>query len=170
IEHGPVVPNVSLLLVESADYFDGIRLHRLRGHVTHGWWRGRCLLISNLEAPAEQRAAVELVLKETDGHRIAAAELRRLGIEATLGERPEEFMDFGWGDPGGDRDLMLRTRQEAVRLLTLDPGMKRRTHRPLLYLIRARLGEEIGAETNPAGAPAPAAGGGEGRRKRRRRR
>lgn len=173
IEHGPAVPNVSMLIVESAEHFDGIRLHRLRGLVANGWWRGRALLITALEAMAPERAGVDLVVRETDGYRIAAAELRRLGLEATLGEGTEDLMEFSWGESRSeqrgevfsDRDLLLRTRQEAVRLLALDPGLKRRIHRPLLYLVKARFGEETGSETPP-----PNERNDQNRRKRRRRR
>jgi ATP-dependent DNA helicase RecG len=145
LEHGPVVPNASVLIVESAEHFDGIRLHRLRGLVTHGWWRGRCLLIS----AAPDSPAVELVASETDGYKIATMELKRLGIEATTGERPGEVVEFFWGDPGGDRELFTRTRQEAFKLLTQDPGLKKRSSRSLAWLVRARLGEEPESESKP---------------------
>ena len=84
-----------------------------------------------------------------------------------VGERLEELVEFTWSDPGGDRDLLLRTRAEAVKLLAQDPGLKRRSSRPLLQLSRARVGEGVDdAQTEPSGATGA---GGNAQRKRRRR-
>lgn len=167
VEHGPIVPNASVMIVEQAQQFDLVRLHRLRGHVGQGWRRGQCLLVVGDDPRAEARHNIELLLKETDGFRIAELDLRHRGIEAALGDRAADAPDFAWADPVQERDLLVKTRQEAVRLLNADPGLKRRTNRALLNLVRARFGEE----TIPDGgaAPPPGSAGDGGRRRRRRR-
>lgn len=169
VEHGPVVPGAAVLIVEQAQQYDLVRLHRLRGHVAYGWKRGKCLLVIGDDPRPEARHNIDLLLKESDGFRIAELDLRHRGLDAVLGERALDAPDFAWADPVQERDLFVKTRQEAVRLLSIDPGLKRRTHRALLYLVRARFGEEVvTSEAAPVGAP-QAEGQAGGRRRRRRR-
>lgn len=168
VEHGPAVPNATVVLVEHADTVDLLRLHRLRAQVAASWKPGRCLLVSGENASAEGRAALELLAREHDGISIAEADLARRGLGSLVGPDAEDALAFGWADPAHDRDLLLKTRAEAVKLLQLDPGLKRRLHRSLLHLVRARVGEEVGGDGGPApAAPDPGAAG---RRRRRRRR
>ncbi|MES2640914.1 MAG: helicase-related protein [Myxococcota bacterium] len=168
VEHGPVVPNASVMIVEQAQQFDLVRLHRLRSHISNGWRRGQCMLIVGDDPRPEARHNIDLLLKETDGYRIAELDLRHRGIEAALGDRAADAPDFVWADPVVERDLMVRTRQEAVRLLNADPGLKRRTNRPLLNLVRARFGEDAVPEGGSA-PPPPSSVDANARRRRRRR-
>ncbi len=171
VEHGPVVPNATTMIVEYAHQFDLVRLHRLRAHVAHGWRRGRCLLVTSDDPRPDAKHNLELVVNETDGFRIAELDLRHRGLDAVLGERAADAPDFAWADPVSERDLMVRTRQEAMRLLNQDPGLKRRSNRGLLHLVRARFGEELGAEAGDAPATqASSAGAGAANNARRRRR
>ena len=180
VEHGPSVPNATVMLVEYAERFDLVRLHRLRGHVGGGWRRGKCLLVTADEAvPSEARHHLELLLQETDGFRIAELDVRHRGLEAVLGDRAGDAPDFAWADPVQERDLLVKTRQEAMRLLAQDPGLKRRTNRALLHLVRARFGEDVGAEggagngevaSSGSGSSAPSANGKDAASRKRRRR
>jgi hypothetical protein len=102
---------------------------------------------------------LDLLLQETDGFRIAELDLRHRGLEAVLGERAAEAPDFAWADPVTERDLLVRTRQEAMRILGSDGGLKRRNHRALLHLVRARFGEDIAGDApGDGGGAAPRAG------------
>lgn len=190
VEHGPIVPNATVMIVEYAEQFDLVRLHRLRGHVGNGWRRGQCLLVRTPEGEEEEaRHRLDLLLRETDGFRIAELDIRHRGVDAVLGERAADAPDFAWADPVSERDVLLRTRQEAMRMLTQDPGLRRRMHRALLHLVRVRFGDEVGGDgeerghhgghghvAHPAAAPrsdaagsGAAASGANGRRRRRRR-
>ncbi|MFN7146895.1 MAG: DEAD/DEAH box helicase, partial [Myxococcota bacterium] len=110
VEHGPVVPNASVMIVEQAQQYDLVRLHRLRGHLGLGWRRGQCLLVVGDDPRPEARHNIELLLRETDGFRIAELDLRHRGIEAALGDRAADAPDFAWADPVQERDLLVRTR------------------------------------------------------------
>lgn len=172
VEHGPPVPNASAIVVEHADTIDLVRLHRLRALLVSSWKSPRFLLVLGGEPSAEGREAVELLAREPDGLVIADADLARRGFGALAGDGGEDGLSFGWSDPVHDRELLLRTRAEAVRLLQVDPGLKRRAHRALLQLVRARVGEEVGGDgpAPPEGAtPASAAAASARKRKRRRR-
>ncbi len=166
-EEGPIVPNASVIIVEYAEGFDLVRLHRLRNHIASGWVAGSCFLVQSDDAGAEVAARLELVASEDDGFRIADLDLAHRGVSAALGENAD-VPRFAWADPAQDRDMLARARQEAFKLLSLDPGLRRRQHRPLLNLVRTRFGEEPQAQD--AAPPPPVTGDGSARRRRRRRR
>ncbi|MFZ5481848.1 MAG: helicase-related protein, partial [Myxococcota bacterium] len=170
VEHGPAVPQASVMIVEQAQQYDLVRLHRLRGHVAYGWKRGKCLLVVGDDPRPEARRAIDLLLQETDGFRIAELDLRQRGVEAVLGERAADAPDFVWADPVQERDLLVRTRQEAMRLLAQDPGLRRRSNRALVMLVRGRFGEDVLPEPQGPGGGEPSPGGPGGNRRRRRRR
>jgi ATP-dependent DNA helicase RecG len=166
-EEGPIVPNASVIIVEYAEGFDLVRLHRLRNHIANGWAAGRCFFVQSDDAPADAAARLELVATEDDGFRVADLDLAQRGVAAALGENVD-VPRFTWADPAQDREMLTRARQEAFKLLALDPGLRRRQHRPLLNLVRMRFGEEPQNQDGPP--PPPTGGEGAARRRRRRRR
>lgn len=170
VESGPVIPNASVLIVEHAQEYDLVRLHELRALVGQGARPGKCLLILGSEPEPHVQARIDAFCRETDGWHIAELQGAQEGTENPPG--------FTWADPARDRELLLRTRQDAVRLLAVDPGLKRRVHRALLAQVRTRLGEDVSLDGEPdrpvvaaaPGAPAAVAAAQNVRRKRRRRR
>lgn len=171
VESGPVIPNASVVIIEHAQEYDLMRLHELRALVGQGARSGRCLLILGSEPEPHVKARIESFCRESDGWQIAELQ----GAE----EGSEELPGFNWAEPAKDRELLIRTRQDAVRLLAVDPGLKRRVHRALLAQVRTRLGEDVSLDGEPdrpataAGAPggsAAVAAAQNARRKRRRRR
>ncbi|MSP55840.1 MAG: hypothetical protein EXR69_09600 [Myxococcales bacterium] len=168
VENGPVIPNAAVVIVEHAQEFDIVRLHQLRALVGGGARAGRCLLVLGETDPGA-RSRIDAFCRETDGWQIAELQAGYTGSE--------EIPGFTWAEPAKDRDLLIRTRQDAVRLLAIDPGLKRRVHRALLAQVRTRLGEDVSLDVEPervvVGATAVAAAAvaaQSSRRKRRRRR
>ena len=174
VENGPVIPNATVLIVEQAQEFDIVRLHQLRALVGQGARPGRCLLILGHEPDAavasEARARIDAFCKETDGWQVA-----ELQAGWATAEDGEDAQGFVWAEPARDRELLIKTRQDAVRLLALDPGLKRRSHRALLAQVRSRLGEDVSLDGEEKATTLTAAGTANAaaqnaRRKRRRRR
>ncbi|MSQ02503.1 MAG: hypothetical protein EXR71_11540 [Myxococcales bacterium] len=166
-EEGPIVPNASIIIAEYAEGFDLVRLHRLRNHVAHGWARGACYFVQGEGTTAAARNRLDLVAHQDDGFRIADLDLAARGVSAALGDAAD-VPRFAWADPAHDRETLTRARSEAFRLLGLDPGLRRRQHRPLVNLVRARFGEE--PFTQDGAPPPPPTGDPSSKRRRRRRR
>ena len=175
VENGPVIPNATVVIVEHAQEFDIVRLHQLRALVGQGARPGRCLLILGQEpdaaVAAEARARIDALCKETDGWQVAELQAGW----ATQDDR-DDSQGFVWAEPARDRELLIKTRQDAVRLLALDPGLKRRSHRALLAQVRSRLGEDVSLDGEERAAVVATVAGNasaaaqNARRKRRRRR
>ncbi|MBN1334427.1 MAG: hypothetical protein JXB39_00545 [Deltaproteobacteria bacterium] len=131
IEDGPPVPSATAMVVEQADRFDLVRLHRLRAHVAHGVRPGRCLFVLGPAPDPVGVASVDLVLKERDGFRIAELDLTQRGTEGLLGERAAEAPAFRWVDGLEHRELLVRSRAEAFALLSQRPLLQSPEHEPL---------------------------------------
>lgn len=125
IEDGPVVPAATIMIVEQADRYDLIRLHRLRAHVSRGIRPGRFyMVLSNTPDPlGEER--VELISRERDGFRVAEHHLAQRGASELLGDRAKEMPVFRYVEPLEHRDLLVRARSEAFSLLALEPLLGR---------------------------------------------
>ncbi len=163
IEDAPEVSNATAMVVENADRFSLVRLHRLRGHVSQGRAAGRCVLVLSAEPDPAGQAIVDRVAAEPDGFAIAEQDRLARGDEALLGGRVQDLPTFELGDPVRDRDLFIRARRAAIQLLVKDPQLRQRAHR--------QLARQIPGLPDPGDRPPPREGGGEGGgRKRRRRR
>jgi ATP-dependent DNA helicase RecG len=125
IEDGPVVQAATAMIVEQADRYDLIRLHRLRAHVARGFKQGHFLLVQSDDPDATGVERVELVSREQDGFRIAEHHLAQRGAPALLGNRADEMPSFRYVDPLEHRDLLVRARAEAFHILGVDPLLAR---------------------------------------------
>ncbi|MFN3975110.1 MAG: ATP-dependent DNA helicase RecG [Dehalococcoidia bacterium] len=121
IEVGIDVPNATVMLVESAERFGLAELHQLRGRVGRGQHPGYCLLVS--EDPSPQAVErLEVLVRESNGFRVAEEDLRLRGEGEVLGTRQSGIPTFRVARLG-DKDLLLQAREEARRLLEADPDL-----------------------------------------------
>ncbi len=124
IEVGVDVPNASMMAILDADRFGVSQLHQLRGRIGRGQYAGVCLLVTSAELESTSRERVDAVEASDDGFELARVdlELRREGD--VLGERQS----------GGrsslnllrvvrDADIIVDAREEAERLLGIDPTL-----------------------------------------------
>ena len=166
IEDAPEVENATAIMVDHADRYDLVRLHRLRGHVAQGRLPGTCEFVMTAQPSEEGQALVELVAQEQDGFAIAEKDRQQRGDAALLGGRREELPNFQLADLTRDRPLLLKARRAALEVLKDDPQLRKRHHRGLVRLLRERgmvLEGEPRPEAKRGGAKA------KGRRRRRRR-
>jgi ATP-dependent DNA helicase RecG len=123
VEVGIDVPNASVMLIEAADRFGLAQLHQFRGRVGRGAHASYCLLLA--DSPSEDaRERLSILERTTDGFELAEADLRIRGPGDFFGTRQSGLPELRVAGLG-DRDLLIKTRQEAERILTLDPTLER---------------------------------------------
>jgi ATP-dependent DNA helicase RecG len=129
IEVGIDIPNATVMVIEGADRFGLAQLHQLRGRVGRGSAQSYCLLLS--DDPSESaKKRLQLLEDTNDGFALAEADLQIRGPGDYLGTRQSGMPDFQAAD-FSDIRLVEQARQEALRLLAEDPGLRRPDHAEL---------------------------------------
>jgi ATP-dependent DNA helicase RecG len=137
IEVGIDIPNASVMVIEGADRFGLAQLHQLRGRVGRGAEQSFCLLLSDDPSMAA-RQRLQLMEELNDGFALAEADLRLRGPGDYFGTRQSGLPEFQAAD-FSDIGLIEKARQEALRLLKDDPGLRRPAHAALAKaLVRAK--------------------------------
>jgi len=131
IEDGPPVATATAMVVEQADRFDLIRMHRLRAHVARGIRPGRCMFVLGERPDPMGAKRVSLICQERDAFQIAEADLVTRGPEALLGERANELPSFRFVEPLEHRELLVKARAAAFGLLEESPDLDKPEHKPL---------------------------------------
>ena len=128
IEVGVDVANATVMVIMDADRFGISQLHQLRGRVGRGGEPGLCLLMTATDAePTLHR--LRAVAATTDGFELARLDLRQrregdvLGAAQSGGQSSLSFL--GVID---DEDIIVRAREDAVRLVDSDPDLTAHPH------------------------------------------
>jgi len=136
IEVGVDVPNATVMLVENAEHFGLAQLHQLRGRIGRGAHKSFCVLQGH---PRSRDAWKRLkIMEETnDGFRIAEEDFRIRGMGNLLGREQSGGAVLRVGDPLRDTVLLEQARQEAFRLIEVDPRLRAPEHALLREEARA---------------------------------
>jgi ATP-dependent DNA helicase RecG len=124
IEVGVDVPNATVMVVLDADWFGVSQLHQLRGRVGRGQHAGLCLLVTSAEEGTEARERLDGVASTLDGVALARLDLEQRREGDVLG-----VMQSGRRSSLRllrllrDEDIIARAREEATRLVDLDPTL-----------------------------------------------
>ncbi|MBM3243488.1 MAG: ATP-dependent DNA helicase RecG [Candidatus Omnitrophica bacterium] len=140
LEVGIDMPRATCIIVENADRFGLSQLHQLRGRVGRGGRASYCLLIwqaKNQEASARLSAMV----KYNDGFRISEEDLKIRGPGEFFGTEQHGLSELKIGDPLKQLKLLKSARQEAVKLVSLDPHLTGRQNQPLKARLLLRFPE-----------------------------
>lgn len=117
VEVGVDVPNATIMIIEGADRLGLSQLHQLRGRVGRGSRQSFCLLVYSdpLVNPicAER---LKVMRNETDGFKIAAADLELRGPGDIVGTRQSGFDLFRIAEPSRDHELISAARACALDL------------------------------------------------------
>ncbi len=92
IEVGIDVPNASIMLIESADYFGLAQIHQLRGRVGRGQHQGYCYLIMSTSDQPPKR--IQLLESSNDGFELADLDLTFRGPGALYGSLQHGALDL----------------------------------------------------------------------------
>lgn len=127
LEVGIDIPNSTCMFIEHAERFGLAQLHQLRGRVGRGKDESFCILVSNPQTE-EARQRIEAMVKYSDGFRIAQEDLKIRGPGEFFGQRQSGLAELKIGNPLTQMQLLKHAREEAIKLLHLDPRLEQRPH------------------------------------------
>jgi ATP-dependent DNA helicase RecG len=140
IEVGINIPNATIMVIENAERFGLSQIHQLRGRVGRSSYPSMCLLLSSTRLTDEARRRLGVIVKSSDGFRIAEEDLSIRGPGEFMGERQSGFYQFRAANLMRDARMLSEARQEAFRLLERDPELAHRTYGLLRRLFSTSLG------------------------------
>ncbi|MBM3322681.1 hypothetical protein FJY69_04305 [candidate division WOR-3 bacterium] len=124
IEVGVDVPNATMMLIEHPERFGLAQLHQLRGRIGRSDQQSYCILLAGDSAFGEALARLRFFSGTTDGFALAEKDLELRGPGEILGTRQHGLPDLKVADIVRDREILSRARQDAFRLVELDPELK----------------------------------------------
>ena len=122
IEVGVDIPNATIMIVQEADRFGLAQLHQLRGRVGRGAEQSYCLLVSRPKAELTEEAQrrLQALVDTNDGFALAEVDLELRGEGQLLGTRQSGLSDLKFVRLARDRQLIVKARELAERLLDED--------------------------------------------------
>ncbi|UZN22820.1 ATP-dependent DNA helicase RecG [bacterium 3DAC] len=130
IEVGIDVPNATVMVIESADHFGLASLHQLRGRIGRGNKPGVCYLIADPKSE-EGKKRMEIMVKYSDGFKIAEEDLKMRGPGELIGTRQHGFWGMNVADLLKDTDLIDPARKLAFQYVEEVDNIK--TDAPYLW-------------------------------------
>lgn len=121
VEVGVDVPNASVMMIEGAERFGLAQLHQFRGRVGRGAARSWCLLLTDDTSEAINNR-LALVASINDGFRLAEEDMKIRGMGELMGPRQHGMSDVAM-ESLRQPELLSEVRQEAERILSLDPDL-----------------------------------------------
>ncbi len=134
VEVGIDVPNATVMLIEGADRFGLAQLHQFRGRVGRGAAQSYCILISDSDGQ-EARERLEALVETYDGFRLAEIDLQMRGPGEFLGTRQSGMPNLRFASLA-DVVTLQHARQEAERIIEVDPELRQPEHRLLREQVR----------------------------------
>ncbi|MDD5432639.1 MAG: ATP-dependent DNA helicase RecG [Candidatus Omnitrophica bacterium] len=122
LEVGIDIPKATCMIIESAERFGLSQLHQLRGRVGRDKFESFCILISEAQND-DAKARMEAMVKFSDGFRIAEEDLKIRGPGEFFGARQSGLSELKIGNPLIQMQLLKQAREEALKLVELDPSL-----------------------------------------------
>jgi ATP-dependent DNA helicase RecG len=140
LEVGIDVANATVMLIEHAERFGLSQLHQMRGRIGRGEHASFCLLLSDPKTEDAQ-ARIKVMLETGDGFRIAEEDLKIRGPGEFFGERQHGLTELKIADPLKQFHLFKSSREEVVRLLSVDPKLEARPNQEIKRQLYQRFPE-----------------------------
>ena len=124
IEVGVDVPNVSVMIIESAERFGLSQLHQLRGRVGRGADQSYCILMSGYKISEEGRKRLETMVRTNDGFEIAEVDLKLRGPGDIEGTQQSGIpFNLKIAHLGKDGQILQLARDTAENIVAEDPEL-----------------------------------------------
>jgi len=124
IEVGVDVPNATMMLIVHAERFGLSQLHQLRGRVGRGGEQSYCYLLAYEPLSKDAKRRLDIMVKSSDGFRIAEEDLEIRGPGEFLGTRQSGIPDLKIAHLIRDARLLEIAQREASRIIQDDPQLK----------------------------------------------
>ena len=124
VEVGVHVPEATVMVVHHPERFGLSQLHQLRGRVGRGGREGYCFLLLGESVSGESLERLNVLVRESDGFRIAEEDLRIRGPGEFLGVRQHGVPGFKLANPLRDRKLVEMANKAVRRMLDDDPRLE----------------------------------------------
>jgi len=124
IEVGVDVPSATLMLVVHAERFGLSQLHQLRGRVGRGGHRSLCALVAYSPYGEDAERRLDIMLRSSDGFRIAEEDLAIRGPGEFLGTRQAGMPDLRVANIVRDMKILEKSKAEAFGLIEADPELR----------------------------------------------
>ena len=138
IEVGVDVPNAALMVIENAERFGLSQLHQLRGRVGRGEHQSYCVLMRGSDGE-KSRERLKTLCSTDDGFAIAEADLLQRGPGDFFGARQSGIPASRFAEMVADGDTIVRAREAADALLSVDAELLCPENAPLRRRIDAIL-------------------------------
>jgi ATP-dependent DNA helicase RecG len=135
IEVGVNVPNASVMIIESSERFGLSQLHQLRGRVGRGAEQSYCILMTGDKLSKDTLKRVETMVRSSDGFEIAEVDLQLRGPGDLMGTQQSGLLNLKIADIAKDAQLVVMAREEARKILEIDPGLERPQHLKLREIL-----------------------------------
>ena len=120
LEVGIDIANATCMIVEGAERFGLSQLHQLRGRVGRGRQESFCMLISDAGTP-QAKVRLAAMLKYNDGFRVAEEDLKIRGPGEFFGLHQSGLSELKIANPLTQMQLLKKAREEAIKLINIDP-------------------------------------------------
>ena len=122
IEVGVDIPNVSVIVIESAERFGLSQLHQLRGRVGRGTDQSYCILMTSNKLNDDARQRISTMVRTTDGFEIAEADLKLRGPGDLEGTQQSGIpFELKIAHLGKDSQILQYARETVIQVLEEDP-------------------------------------------------
>lgn len=140
IEVGIDIPNATVMVIEHPERFGLAQLHQLRGRIGRGNLEGYCFLVIDRRFKGAFER-LNYFASTADGFKIAEYDLKLRGPGEFLGVKQHGLPEFRVADFSKDFEILLSAREDAQKLLELDPELLK--HKSLLKKIQQLYGSKV---------------------------
>lgn len=147
VEVGVHVPQATIMAIHHPERFGLSQLHQLRGRVGRGGVDGFCFLVTGDHLAPESRARLDVLVRETDGFKIAEEDLRLRGPGEFLGVRQHGVPGFKVANPLRDQRLVERANAAVRTLVEADPRLNSHDGRRCREHLKVVVSEDVARHT-----------------------
>ena len=156
IEVGIDIPNASIMIINDAHRFGLSQLHQLRGRIGRGNNQSHCIIVTSENLSKRQHDAsfnfdflsdsqiqknktiirLNSMVKHSSGFKLAEIDLKLRGPGDIYGTQQSGIPKFKYADLISDQKILLKAKQEAFKIIEIDPKLKQKENEIMREVIK----------------------------------